>query len=76
MLHRDGDTSCSSASGTRPASARTLARRPRDGADLKSASGKPECRLESGRGHHIEHLCPPDAVPPQSQEHTNFLYSC
>ncbi len=25
-----------------------------DTADLKSASGKPECRFESGRGHHIE----------------------
>jgi hypothetical protein len=24
-----------------------------DTADLKSASGKPECRFESGRGHHL-----------------------
>src|SRR4051794_39082315 len=35
---------------------RTRARWPRGGtvdtADLKSASGKPECRFESGRGHH------------------------
>src|SRR5258707_11704718 len=33
-----------------------VAPRPRGGtvdtADLKSASGKPECRFESGRGHH------------------------
>jgi hypothetical protein len=45
-----------SASSARAANARTLARGPRGGtvdtADLKSASGKPECRFESGRGHH------------------------
>src|SRR5215218_10609049 len=29
--------------------------------DLKSASGKPECRFESGRGHHA-----PDDVHPQA----------
>src|SRR5262249_5799743 len=27
-----------------------------DTADLKSASGKPECRFESGRGHHYENM--------------------
>ena len=39
-----------------PAMLEALAPRPRGGtvdtADLKSASGKPECRFESGRGHH------------------------
>src|ERR1700745_4313248 len=29
-----------------------------DTADLKSASGKPRCRFESGRGHHVEDGCP------------------
>jgi hypothetical protein len=37
-----------------------LAPRPRGGtvdtADLKSASGKPECRFESGRGHHWQNI--------------------
>src|SRR5262249_32412605 len=40
-----------------PAVLEALAPRPRGGtvdtADLKSASGKPECRFESGRGHHV-----------------------
>src|SRR6516225_9571015 len=43
-----------------PAMLEALAPRPRGGtvdtADLKSASGKPECRFESGRGHHLRLL--------------------
>src|SRR2546429_9544648 len=42
-----------------PAVLEALAPRPRGGtvdtADLKSASGKPECRFESGRGHQCHH---------------------
>src|SRR6516225_8841006 len=43
-----------------PAMLEALAPRPRGGtvdtADLKSASGKPECRFESGRGHHVARI--------------------
>src|SRR6516162_10295730 len=53
-----------------PAMLEALAPRPRGGtvdtADLKSASGKPECRFESGRGHHTRLFRSTSVSPPSA----------